>query len=149
MNTVISILGIVVPFLSTLLMFYLAVIKDSYITKISVYKERLEKYYVPFYQLYSCSLIEFVTAEDMAFSTRSKFLDLFSKNIHYMDKESQQLYSSYYLTFLHVLEAEDSCSPNLDIAKAEFANAFNAIAKSTLTEYKRLLKKLKMPVPNI
>ena len=85
----------------------------------------------------------------MPFENRGLFLDLFSKNIQYMGTKTQSLYPRYYRAFLALMKAEESNASQLDSCKSEFADIFQQITASTFSEYKHLLRKLKMPAPDI
>lgn len=146
---IVEILNIVVPFISALIMFYLSCAKEKRVSKSEAYKERLQNYYIPFYQMYCRGFLFDFPIEKMPFENRGLFLDLFSKNLQYMDSKSQSLYPKYYRAFLELMEAEETDASNLAECEYNFSIAFSEITKSTFSEYKRLLRKLKMPVPDI
>lgn len=147
---IVEILNIVVPFASALIMFYLSCIKERRISKSEVYKERLQNFYIPFYQMYYRGFLsEYSIIKKMPLKNRSAFLDLFSNNLQYMDRLTQSLYSKYYRAYLNLTEAEESNNHELENCQVAFADIFSEISKSTFSEYKRLLRKLRMPVPDI
>lgn len=147
---IIAILQILVPFVSAVLLYYLATIKETKVSKHKVYRERLDHYYIPFYQMYCRGFLsEEYPMGERPFDNRKTFLDLFSNNLQYMDATSQSLYSRYYQAFLNLMEAEHENPLMLPAAKQEMNSVFDAIAKATFKEYKRLLRRLKLPVPKI
>ena len=148
-DQIVDILNIVVPFASALVMFHLSSAKEKRITKSDVYRERLDNYYIPFYQMYCRGFLFEYPIKEMPFENRGAFLDLFSKNLQYMDTKTQSLYPKYYRAFLDLMEVESSGAENLNKYQTAFAEIFSKIAKNTFSEYKRLLRKLKMPVPDI
>lgn len=148
-DQIISVLNVITPFASAIILFYLASAKEKRISKADVYKERLQNYYIPFYQMYCRGHLFDYPIQEMPFKNRGLFLDLFSKNIQYMDTKTQSLYPRYYSAFLALMEAEESNSSDLESCKTKFADIFRQITKSTFAEYKHLLRKLKMPIPDI
>ncbi|MEY8524542.1 hypothetical protein AALA90_16160 [Lachnospiraceae bacterium 38-10] len=148
-DQIIDILNIIIPFASALILFYLASFKEKRISKTDVYKERLQNYYIPFYQMYCRGYLFDYPIQDMPLKSRGLFLDLFSQNIQYMDAKTQSLYPRYYRAFIALMEAEESGTSELKSCKSEFADIFCQITASTFSEYKHLLRKLKMPVPDI
>lgn len=148
-DQIISLLNVIIPFASALILFYLASNKERWVSRTAVYRERLEHYYIPFYQMYCRGFLFDYPICEMPFENRNLFLDLFSKNLQYMDKKTQSLFPKYYRIFLDLMESEASGSNDLEYYKTAFADIFCEISKSTFAEYKRLLRKLKMPVPDI
>ena len=148
-DQIISALNVITPFASAIILFYLASAKEKRISKADVYRERLQNYYIPFYQMYCRGYLFHYPIQDMPFENRGLFLDLFSKNIQYMDSKTQSLYPRYYRAFLALMEADESNADGLESCKSEFADIFQQITASTFSEYKHLLRKLKMPVPDI
>lgn len=148
-DQIISALNVITPFASAIILFYLASAKEKRISKADVYRERLQNYYIPFYQMYCRGYLFHYPIQDMPFENRGLFLDLFSKNIQYMDSKTQSLYPRYYRAFLALMEAEESNTGQLESCKSEFSDIFQQITESTFAEYKHLLRKLKMPVPDI
>lgn len=147
---IVEILNIVVPFLSALIMFYLSCVKEKRVSKSEIYKERIQNFYIPFYKMYCRGFLsDYSVVKNMPIENRRTFLDLFSNNLQYMDCKTQSLYPKYYQAFLDLMEAETAELENLDEYRDMFANTFYEISKNVFAEYKRLLRKLRMPVPDI
>lgn len=140
-----------IPSATSIILFYLAVVKDSLSSKRKTSKERLENYYVPFYQLYCRGLLNELKLSQFDMKARGQFLDLFSSKLHYMDTSSQRLYAKFYHAFLNLLDAEDDPADTETLlnAQKELDNIFTEISTMTLAEYKRLIRYLKLPRPSI
>lgn len=145
-----SIIVAIISLIGSFVLVYLNSIKDIFLSKRNVYKERLEKFYIPFYQKYCAGALSTEKLSSLDIEARCIFLDLFTHNIHLMDAHSQALYSEFYLAFLDLIEAEDSeayidvpaCCDRLDMV-------FDKMVKFTFNEYKRILKKCHLPIPLI
>lgn len=148
-SQIMDFLDTLIPFASALILFILASAKEKKISSADIYKERLEKYYIPFYKMYCRGFLFELPASEISVKNALAFLDLFSENLVYMDTQSQCLYVDYYKAVLNLMEAEDSKSECLAQCKNDFSIVFSKMASSTFAEYKHLLKKLKMPVPKI
>ena len=129
---------------------YLSAMRDKYALKQEIRRERLNNFYIPFYQMYCRGFLSINNLSTMGFESRGKFLDLMSKNIVFMGQKSQALYPEYYKAFLDMLEA-DNGNPDypLDICQKNFDNIFDKLSKEVFIEYRRILKKSCLPVPSI
>jgi hypothetical protein len=146
----VSIIVAIISLIGSCIAIYSNFIKDLLTSKKVVYKERLDKFYIPFYQKYCAGFLSANKFSSLDFEARSIFLDLFTQNIHLMDAHSQSLYSKFYLAFLNLLEAEDENPDfNMDICCDELDNVFNELCTFTFNEYKRILKQCHLPVPLI
>lgn len=145
-----SIIVAIISVIGSFIVVYLSTIKEHFNKKYDVQLERLENFYIPFYQKYCSGFLSINKLSEMNFEARGQFLDLFTKNLHLMGAKSQSMYSNFYLAFLNMLEADDNnpefplekCSQNLD-------DIFNNITKEIFSEYKCILKKCYLPVPSI
>ena len=145
-----SIIVAIISLIGSFILIYLSSIKETSDRKYTVHKEQLDKFYIPFYQKYCAGFLSKNKLSELDINTRGAFLDLFTKNLHLMEPESQSLYQDYYLAFLNMLEANngnpdfpfDKCSQELD-------QIFFKMSKAILNEYKQILKKCHLPVPLI
>lgn len=146
----VSIIVAIISLIGSCIAIYSNFIKDLLSSKKVVYKERLDKFYIPFYQKYCAGFLSDNNLSSLSFEARSIFLDLLTQNIHLMDVHSQSLYSEFYLAFLNLLEAENE-NPDFDLntCRNELDYVFNKMCSFTFDEYKRILKKCNLPVPLI
>lgn len=147
-NNLIEILKIVVPALTSVFLVYLALVKDNFISKKNVYKERVEKFYSQFYIKYNSGLMMYHEIGNCPVDTISVFFDLISKNIHLIEPKSQKLYFGFYLAMLDVFEARDGNKKfNVEICEEKLTICFDELTNEIMNEYKFLCKKLKLPRP--
>lgn len=129
---------------------YLSAMKENFALKQKIQRERLDNFYIPFYQMYCRGLLDTNNLSTMGFESRGKFLDLMSKNIVFMGRKSQSLYPEYYKAFLNMLEADDG-NPQYPLEECQnnFDYVFDKLAKTVFNEYRRILKKSYLPVPSM
>ena len=129
---------------------YLSAMKENFALKQKIQRERLDNFYIPFYQMYCRGLLDTNNLSTMGFENRGKFLDLMNKNIVFMGRKSQALYPEYYRAFLNMLEADNGNSQYpLKECQNNFDDIFDKLAKTVFNEYKRILRKSYLPVPSI
>lgn len=145
-----AIIVAIISVVGSFILVYLNSIKDRFNQKTLIRKEQLEKFYVPFYQMYCRGFLTEINLSEMGFETRSKFLGLMSENIHLMQPKSQAMYTDFYRAFLDLLEAEDG-NPDYPLTETQqtFDSVFNKLSDTVLVEYKCILKKLYLPVPEL
>ena len=148
-NNIVVIITTIIQALTSIILFYLAFLKDNHVSTKQVNKERLEKLYTPFYQKYiMCPFSGDVRLSNFPFEARSTYLELFQNNIQYMDTKSQNKFIPFYDSFLNLLDAYDN-NPSypFDETAKQFDENFMILLKSLLCEHKRLCKQLKLPKP--
>lgn len=136
------------PYATSFTLFYLNCYKENKILRKNILKERMNNLYFPFYQKYFAGMLYTTSLSNASFETRAIFLDLFAKNLNFMETHSQKLYFNFYKCFLNLLEAFDN-NPNypLEEASKAFDNSFDLLAKSLMAEYANICYRLKMPMP--
>lgn len=145
-----SIIVATITVIGSFILVYLNSVKDRLNQKTLVRKEQLENFYVPFYQLYCRGFLSELNLSELDLEVRGKFLDLMSENIHLMQPKSQAMYTDFYHAFLNLLEAEDE-NPDYPLTETRqaFDSVFNKLSDTVLSEYKDILKKLYLPVPEL
>lgn len=110
----------------------------------SIENERYRAFYAPYIQLLYVGMLWDMEFSELDFEARSKFLDLISKNVHLVDKDTLKEYPNFYLCYLGMLEFENN---NLDFSTApiELNKAFNNISISVLSHGQTLSTKLHLP----
>nr|DAG53194.1 MAG TPA: hypothetical protein [Caudoviricetes sp.] len=145
-----SIIVTIISVVGSFVVVYLTAVKELFTQKHQICREQLDNFYIPFYQFYCRGLLFYNNLSQLGLESRSNLLDLLTSNIYLMEPKSQALYTSFYLAFLNMLEAEDGnkdypldkCSEELDIVFMRLTNA-------VFTEYKGILKKCNLPAPSI
>ena len=145
---VISVLNSIIPSISAIIIFYLGSIREKKISKSKSLQLRLEKLYIPFYQLYIRGLLNKNKLSEMGTQNIEAFIDLFTQNIHYMETITQMYIPSFYLSYINLLEALDS-NPNFPLNEASnnLDKIFEIISKQLFLEYLDICHKLKLPIP--
>lgn len=147
-NNIVEILKILVPSLTSIFLVYLALMKDNFISKRLVYKERVEKFYSIFYVKYNSGLLMYRELGNSSIETISVFFDLISANIYLIEPKSQQLYFSFYLSMLDVFEARNGNKEyNVESCEEKLTECFDKLTEEIIKEYKFLCKKLRLPKP--
>lgn len=146
---VLSVLNAIIPSISAIIIFYLGNIKEKKVSKSKSLQLRLEKLYIPFYQLYIRGLLNRNKLSEIGTENIEAFIDLFTQNIHYMETITQTYIPSFYLSYINLLEALDSKSPNfpLNEATSNLDNIFKRISTQLFLEYLDICHKLKLPIP--
>lgn len=134
--------------LGAFILVYLSVIKDTHASKYQIIREQLDKFYIPFYQMYCRGFLSELPLSSMSQETRGKFLDLLSNNLHLMEPLSQSLFLDFYKAFLDLLEAENG-NKNFPLSKVQsrFDSIFKNLSDNIFMEYNHLLKKAKLLSP--
>ena len=145
-----SIIVAIISVIGSFVVIYLSSVKDYFTLKNKVRREQLDKFYIPFYQNYCAGFLSINKLSEMSLEARSKFLDLFTKNIYLMEPKSQSMYNDFYQAFLNMLSAYNE-EPDYPFEKCshEFDTIFNNMSNAILSEYKDILRKCRLPVPLI
>lgn len=112
------------------------------IKKDQIRMQRIEKLYAPFYK----RCLQCFFPESTLWNRRSiagEFQILFSENIIYMSKQSQELFKIYYVAFRDRFFS----SPTSKQDKQAYDICFINLAKSLQSDYQSLCKKLKLEPP--
>lgn len=140
----------IISVIGSFILVYLSTIKESFDRKYQVRKEQLDKFYIPFYQMYCRGLMSDIKFSKFSIEIKLKFLDMLSNNIHLLEPGSQAIYPKYYHSLLNLMEAEDgSAEFQLDITEEIFDSVSQQLITQILSEYKHILKKCRLPVPSI
>lgn len=135
------IISAVISSLTSLAAFGLSKLVEKRLSRKKIYKERLEKLYIPFYKL----CIKKGIPENLknAFYLRPKmlddFLELFMENVNYMSTYSQKLFREFYA-------ASNSRMTDMDHMN-DYYYRFKILAVQLLSEHQTLSRKLKQPKP--
>lgn len=140
----------IISVIGSFVLVYLSTIKETFERKYQVRKEQLDKFYIPFYQMYCRGFMSQIKFSDFPMETKLEFLDMLSTNIYLLEPKSQSLYPQYYRSLLDLMEAEDG-NPDfpLDTIKNNFDTISQQLISQILNEYKHILKKCRLPVPSI
>lgn len=145
-----SIIVSIISVIGSFVLVFLSSIRDTFERKYTIRREQLDKFYIPFYQTYCAGFLAQNKLSELGFESRSKFLDLFTANLQFMEPKSQSLYQDYYVAFLDMLEAEND-NPNFPLGQCseKLDQVFTEMSHAILNEYKQILKKCHLPVPLI
>ena len=147
-NNVVVIITTIIQALTSIILFYLAFLKDNHINQNQVNKERLENLYTPFYKKYlTCPFLGDVRLSKFPLESRKEYLELFQNNIQYMDTCSQNNFIPFYGSYLILLDAYDDITIPFEETAKDFDMHFLTITKSLLCEHRQLCKQLKLPEP--
>ena len=137
-------LSYVIPVLSVILSYMLGRLGSKMSDKKSNLTKRYYELYVPYIQRMYAGILWEQDPCNLSFNARSVFFDMLTKNIQYLDKETQSKIPDYYASFLAMLEYE-SGNPNYFDAPAKYSSSFWSITKCVISEASRLSKKLGLP----
>ncbi len=142
---VVTILQIVVPSVTSIILFILAFYKDCFISKKEVLKERMNKLYVPFYQKYIVLRLK-IPISKFDIETILDVSDFLAHNIQYMNSNTQKLYFDFFKLQLDYI---DNKSNKVDTSQLELKlnRVFNKISKNLIQEYIDICNKLRYPKP--
>lgn len=145
-----SIIVAIISVIGSFILVYLTTIKEQSAIKHDVRKEQLDKFYIPFYQMYCRGFMSQIKPSEFPMDVKLELLDLMSDNIYLMEPLSQSMYSSFYRDLLRVMDAENG-NPVFSLAQAkeQYDNTTQKLIKTILMEYKELLKKCHLPTPLI
>lgn len=147
-DALLRVFEITVPSIFAVALFILAGKKEAGIKERDALQQRLDSFYIPFYQLYMRGLLGVSPLGNRSFEVSGKFLDLFMNNIHLMGSQSQALVQRYYVAYLNKLEA-DHGNPMFSISdtQKELDDTFNELTRLIQSEYIQICHKLKLPKP--
>jgi len=140
-----TILPNIITTIGAFILVYLSVIKEIFVTKNSLIRERLDKFYFPFYSLYCKNLISKVPLFEHNADVRLAFIELMADNVHYMSPNAQALFPDFFAVNIKLTTTPRLDESSRSIVFAVFENFFDI----TIADYKKLLKKAKLPVPKI
>lgn len=137
-------LGYLIPIVSVFASYLCGRLQSSGSQKLSVKKERYEKFYVPFITNLYAGRMDLLPYSHLPLEGRGKFFDLLFHNIQYVDERTQSFLLDFYSSYLDMLEHE-SGSPEHEAAPAALDAAFTKIVDSVLLEASKLSKALHLP----
>lgn len=139
MNT--AIFSAIISSLTSLSVFGLSKLIEKRLSRKKVYKERLEKLYIPFYKL--CIKKRIPESLENAFYNQPKilddFLELFTENINYMSFDSQKLLQEFYTANYNKMSDIEHIN--------DYYRRFKILAAQLMQEYQTLSRRLKQPKP--
>ena len=143
-DTLKLVLQYAVPLFSVFLSYILGRAQSSKKDSLSAATQRYNQFYVPYISLlYSCKL-DYLNYTELSSSARAKFFDLVFHNVQFIDEDTQEHLSDFYLRTLCMEDYEDGTHPDLS-APADLDAVFKAMTRCILLEAKRLSRELHMP----
>lgn len=144
-----KILDTIIPFASGVFIFYLTSRKEKRISKNEVRRNRLNAFYIPYYQFYCKKLLNTNRISSFSYEQIYEVIELMGKNICNMGTKTQALYPELYLSYRELLL---SCAQNANNVPSKdaadnFELIFTKVNDQVFAEYKDICHKLKLPAP--
>lgn len=139
----------ITPFVSAIVLFCMTTRHEASNSVKSLCRERLDKCYIPFYRLYCTGFLFELPFSMLTVENSEKFLNLLTDNVYLLDAESQFLYNEFYAAHINWVIAKENNVCNMLDYEQKLDLAFNKLKISIFSEYKHLLKQLRLPVPKI
>lgn len=148
MENLIKILNIITAPIVSIILFYMASVKDSINKENRNFSLRNEKLYIPFYKMYYLFLCTDAPFSEQDTETRNNFLILLTDNVHLMSTKAQVLYFDFYNTY-HQFYKNDGTRKTEYFIESEINITFNLLSSQLFKEYKDICKKLGLPKPAV
>lgn len=145
-----SIIVTSISVIGSFILVYLSSIKEKSVQKNIIRREQLDKFYIPFYQMYCRGFMSIIKPHEFLIESKLELLELLTNNIYLIEPASQTLYTDFYRILLDEMEVDNN-NPNFspDETHEKYDIITNQLISSILKEYKHILKKCNLPVPSL